>query len=179
MQLLAKRLLGSASLAAALLFGATGSAAAQGQLSDQDRTQPIEIEADLLTLEQDRSRAIFEGHVLAVQGEVSLKAARVLVYYVADGGESEQSIRLIEAFGDVVIASPRETATGAEGIYDVAGETMTLTGDVVLTRDENVLKGDRLDIDLASNIHRLSSDAEGQGRRVRALFQPAAQKESP
>lgn len=143
---------------------------AQGQLSDQDRTQPIEIEADILTLQQENAVAIFEGHVLAVQGDLSLKAQKVRVHYIADGTESEQSIDRIEAEGDVVIASPRETATGDEGIYDVAGEAMQLTGSVILTRDGNVLKGDRLDIDLVTNTHKLSSPADGG--RIKALFVP-------
>lgn len=149
----------------------------QGQLSDQDRSQPIEIEADILTLEQDNAVAIFEGHVLAVQGEISLKAQVLKVHYVSDGGDSEQSIRLIEAEGDVVIASPTETATGDEGVYDIVGETMQLTGDVVLTREGNILKGQQLDIDLVANTHRLSSPTDTQQRRIKALFVPASDKE--
>lgn len=148
-------------------------------MSDQDRSQPIEIEANILTLEQDKSLAIFEGHVLAVQGELSLKADKVRVYYAAQGSTNEQSIRLIEADGDVIIASPRETATGDEGRYDVAGETMQLTGDVVLTRDGNILKGDQLDIDLVANIHRLSSPDRRQGQRIKALFVPADKQAEP
>ena len=133
----------------------------------------IEIEADVLTLEQERNRAVFEGQVLAVQGELSLKAAKVLVYYGGGDAVDGQSIERIVAEGDVVLASPRETATGDAGIYDVRGETMQLTGNVVLTQEGNVLKGEQLDIDLATNIHRLSSPNRESGRRIRALFMPA------
>lgn len=149
-------------------------AQAQDQISDQDRSQPIEIEADLLTLEQANSLAIFEGHVLAVQGEMSLKAAKLKVHYATGSSTtSEQSIRLIEAEGDVVIASPSETASGDFGTYDVVAETMQLSGNVVLTSEGNVLKGDVLDIDLVGNVHRLSSSNTDSGGRIKALFVPA------
>jgi len=165
-------------LALVLLAGSAaglvaGSAAAQsGGLGSQDTSLPVEIEADLLTVEQDQSLAIFEGHVLATQGEMSLRADRLLVFYSDAETQGGQSIRRIEVAGNVVIASPTETATARDGVYDVVGESMALTGDVVLTQDDNVLKGDRLDIDLARNVHTMTTDGSRPGQRVRAMFQP-------
>lgn len=161
---------------AAVLLG-TAAWAQSGSLSTQDTSLPVEIEADLLTVEQDQSLAIFEGHVLATQGEMSLRADKLLVFYTDADSEDAQSIRRIEVEGNVVIASPTETATARDGIYDVAGESMALTGDVVLTQDENVLKGDRLDIDLARNVHTMTTDGTRPGQRVRAMFQPPPDEE--
>jgi lipopolysaccharide export system protein LptA len=48
-----------------------------------------------------------------------------------------------------------------------------LTGAVVLTRGENVIRGERVVLDLVSGRSRMESGAQGgQGGRVRALFAP-------
>jgi lipopolysaccharide export system protein LptA len=49
--------------------------------------------------------------------------------------------------------------------------TVTLTGNVVMTQGQNVLRGDRLVVDLTSGVSRVESSKTGQGR-VQGLFQP-------
>jgi len=143
-----------------------------------DNEAPIEITADELEVRQNENVATFRGQVDAVQGTLTLSADALDVFYGGDGAAVEEAagaealgdIRRVVARGNVVIASPRETANGSEGVYDVRTGEITLTGDVVLTRDDNVLRGNRLDIDLASGVSRLR--AEGEQGRVRAVFSP-------
>ncbi len=155
-----------------------GAPAAGGSgLGAHDTSQPIEITADRLTVQQAEGRATFEGNVVAEQGEMALSAAKVVVFYELGENEAtpQQAIRRIEVEGDVRITTPTETATGDEGYYDVAGGEIVLRGNVVLTREANVIRGDRLQIDVNRQIATMSTTDSATGR-VRALFQPAAGK---
>jgi lipopolysaccharide export system protein LptA len=157
------------------LLPALAHAQAENGLGAHDTSQPIEIVADRLTVQQADGRAVFEGNVVAEQGELALSAARLIVYYQQGQNDAapQQAIRRIEVEGDVSIASPSETATGDSGYYDVVGGEIVLTGNVVLTREANVVTGDRLEIDVARRLATMSTTDSAKGR-VRALFQPSA-----
>jgi lipopolysaccharide export system protein LptA len=150
-------------------------ATASNGLAGHDSRQPIEITSDTLTVEQNKQLATFAGNVDAVQGEMKLRADRLLVHYARNGegagsASENNSIRMIEAFGKVVITSPAESAQGNEGIYDVSAGTMQLTGNVVLTRGQNVIRGNRLDMNLNTGLSAVSGGQKSE--RVRALFSP-------
>jgi lipopolysaccharide export system protein LptA len=147
-----------------------------GGLGTHDSSQPIEIVADKLTVEQSAGRAVFVGNVLAEQGEMVLRADQLIVYYQAgdDAATSTQSIRRIEVEGNVTISSTAETAVGDRGFYDVVGEHIELSGNVVLTRESNVISGDLLEIDVAQQVATMTAtESQPSGARVRALFQPS------
>lgn len=134
---------------------------------------PIEIEADSLEVRENEGIATFRGNVDAVQGERTLTADVLDVFYAAAGATAEgaaetRPIERIVATGNVVVTSPREVATGNAGTYDLIRRTIVLTGDVVLTRDGNVLRGSQLEVDLATGVSRLLPLRDGG--RVRALF---------
>jgi lipopolysaccharide export system protein LptA len=87
----------------------------------------------------------------------------------------------MEATGHVVVDSPSGQAVGDAGIYDVPSQILHLTGHVVLTREQNVMRGSALEVAMATGIARLTAGAEPQvaGQpappqgRVQALFVPA------
>jgi lipopolysaccharide export system protein LptA len=91
----------------------------------------------------------------------------------ADSGSNAQ-ITKIEAKGEVVITSDKDQTTTSEwAIYDVPSQMITVGGNVVLTQGENVLKGDRLVIDLKTGESRFeNSGTAAAGGRIRALFMP-------
>ncbi|HEX3210846.1 MAG TPA: LptA/OstA family protein [Geminicoccaceae bacterium] len=87
------------------------------------------------------------------------------------------SIRRIEAEGNVFLSSPSQTAQGERGVYDVASDQVTLNGSVVLTQGDDVIRGDRLEVDLTSGHSRVLAAAPpasdgAPAKRVRALFVP-------
>jgi lipopolysaccharide export system protein LptA len=188
-----RSLLAAAVLGLAAAFGPLGPAFGQENngLAGHDSRQPIEITSDTLTVEQPKQLATFTGNVDAVQGDMKLRADRLLVHYARNGGNGQaggggnqtggadpanNSIRMIEAFGRVVITSPAESAQGSQGVYDVVAGTMQLTGNVILTRGENVIRGDRLDMDLNTGLSKVSGGKKSE--RVRALFAPENKPES-
>ncbi len=147
-------------------------------VSGYDTSLPIEISADTLEHQQEQKIAIFTGNVDAVQGELNLRADKLIVHYRADSGESNE-ITLIEAFGNVFLSSPTEMAQGANGVYNLDTDRVELTGMVVLTRGDNVIRGDRLDMDLITGKSRVSGQTPGNdgvvpdSGRVKALFVPS------
>jgi len=169
--------------AGALLVSATGAPAQFRHDSDL----PIEITADTLEVLRDQQIATFTGNVDAVQGDLVLSADKLRIHYRGDDAGATAagtggSIRRIEAFGKVFLTSPRETAQGEVGVYDVADETITLEGSVVLTRDKNVIEGERLELDLATGRSRMlagvpSAEGGAPPERVRAIFVPEGEDE--
>lgn len=156
--------------------------AALAQSLQHDTGLPIEITADSLEVLQEQNIATFQGNVDAVQGDMVLSADQLRVHYRsgADGEPApagDSSIRRIEAEGNVFLSSPRETAQGAVGTYDVAANRVTMEGSVVLTRDDNVIRGERLEMDLVSGRSQMfaaipSTEGGDAAQRVRALFTP-------
>ncbi len=94
----------------------------------------------------------------------------------ASAGDSMGSggrIRRMEVTGGVHVSSPAETATGDQGVYDLEAGTITLTGNVIVTRGENILRGSRLDIDVESGKSIIMGG--GDTGRVKGLFVPKSQ----
>jgi lipopolysaccharide export system protein LptA len=153
---------------------------------------PIEVTSDSLEVLQEENRAIFSGRVVAIQDDVRLKADKMTVFYAKQGEEPAKkkrpakgdaspapgAIKKIEATGNVFLSTPEETASGATGIYDVANDMIHLKNSVVLTRGQNVLKGDKLDYNFATGKSVITGGVSAQGAdgksggRVRALFVP-------
>lgn len=145
-------------------------------LPSLDTDKPFEISADSLEVQQDENIATFTGNVDARQGNIRLKADRLMVHYRGDksGEASTSAISRINASGSVFIASGRETAQGEAGVYDVENGLVTLTRNVVLTRGENVIRGDRLVLNLVTGQTRVEggADAAQPGQRIHGLFVP-------
>lgn len=145
-------------------FGA-GSAGAQ-EIAFQglrtDTTQPVEVTADSLAVNQTDGNAVFTGNVLITQGPMRLKAERVQVEY---GSADRRTISEMKASGGVTLVTAAEAAESKDAVYDVAKGSVVMTGDVVLTQGENVLSGQRLDVDLKTGTGTM------QGR-VRTILQP-------
>jgi lipopolysaccharide export system protein LptA len=89
-------------------------------------------------------------------------------------GDNGTQISKIEARGDVVITSDQDQTTTSDwALYDVPAQLVTVGGNVVLMQGKNVLKGDRLVIDLKTGESRFENTGDtGTGGRIRALFMP-------
>jgi lipopolysaccharide export system protein LptA len=80
------------------------------------------------------------------------------------GGSS--SIRRLEARGSVVVTQKDQVVTGDTAIFDPRANLITMAGGVVLTQCKNVLKGDRLKVDMTTGVSRVESDTN----KVQGLF---------
>ena len=129
---------------------------------------PISISADKSDADAGTNTLIYSGNVVVHQGEVRLHANFMRVQ--AEGGKSAK-IDKIYAQGNVVIAAPSGTATGDSGVYDVTPRIVILKGNVVLTRDKNVMRGPLLTVNLITGRANLSGGTEQHGR-IQGLFTP-------
>ncbi len=154
--------------------------AAQIDLSST-RGQPIDIEADSLTVNDKTSVAVFFGDVKTVQGKMTMDSRKLNVDFSGDGQAASggagagTEIKSIRAEGNVAIRTSAEQKTTSDWAqFDAASQTVTIGGNVVLSQGENVIKGSRLVIDLKTN---KSQFVDGSGlpwkqQRVRGLFKP-------
>ena len=150
-----------------------------------DSDQPIEIAADALEVLQEKRMAIFSGNVEALQGNINLKAERMEVYYRDGGDQSAVSnlgaVSRIEVQRNVKFSTPQETAKSAKAVYNVDKKIITLTGNVILARGKNMLRGARLDYNLKTQKSLLTSgktvtsptgEVKSTGGRVKGIFVP-------
>lgn len=188
-------------LAIAVAFG-IGAAQAQPQAQgskgppnalqgfSQNRDEPVHIDAATLEVRDKDKIATFSGNVHVRQGDTDMRCKTLVVFYEQDdeqtasaGGKpmqqanagpgGNQKIKKLEARGGVIVTQKEQTATGELGIFDMPSNTVTLTGNVVMTQGKNVLRGDKLIVDLTTGVSRVESGKNGHGR-VQGLFLPSS-----
>ena len=120
-------------------------------LKGHNSNAPVDVTADRIEVQDRADRAIFAGNVHVTQAELTLETPRLTVAYSGgQGGGSSVQIRRLDAADGVVVKSPSETARGDFGIYDLDRKLITLVGNVLLTRQDSTIAGQRLVIDLDS-----------------------------
>ncbi|MET0708003.1 MAG: LptA/OstA family protein [Tardiphaga sp.] len=194
-----RRIVGAALAALALAAGdAAAQSAVQGvpnamQGFSQNRDQPIQIEAASLEMRDKKKEATFSGDVKVVQGDTTMKSKTLVVFY--DGGDAapakagaakpaaakapikaaqpgpggSSSIRRLEARGSVVVTQKDQVVTGETAVFDTKANSVTMLGGVVLTKGKNILRGDRLVVDMTTGVSRV------EGGRVQGLFESSGQ----
>ena len=123
-----------------------------------DPAAPVEIESETLSVDQVTGAATFGGGVTVGQGDLRLDAETVEVRY----DEATGGIARLLASGGVTMATPTEAAESEAADYDVAGQTLTLTGAVLLTQGATAVSAERMVLDLATGTARM----EGRVRTV-------------
>ncbi|MGM7319858.1 LptA/OstA family protein, partial [Idiomarina sp. ST10R2A5] len=66
------------------------------------------------------------------------------------GGAS--SIKWLEAKGNVMVIQKDQVVTGETAIFDTRTNLITMRGGVVLTQCQNVVRGDRLLVDMTTGV---------------------------
>ncbi|WP_273503144.1 lipopolysaccharide transport periplasmic protein LptA [Paracoccus sphaerophysae] len=127
-----------------------------------DTKAPVEVTAETLKVDQSTGQANFTGSVLIGQGQMRLSADSVTVTY-AQGGQ--QKIKTLNASGGVTLVNGPDAAEAAEAVYDVETGNIVLTGDAIVTQGQNVLAGDRIEVNLTDGTASVAG-------RVRTVLQP-------
>ena len=127
-------------------------------LKGHDTNAPIDVDAARIEVRDNDAQAVFSGDVKIRQAELTLDADSVKVLYQR-AGKGDPQIQRLDARGNVRMTSPSERASGRTAIYDVPARIITVLGDVVLTRGDSVLRGERLAINLESG----RSTLDGRG----------------
>ena len=145
---------------------------------------PINIQADALTINDQKKTAIYKGNVVAVQGDNTLRTVELEVQYssreddhkgqkpsgakpakaAASLGEESQQIKRIKARQKVVMTSApggkeAQSATSDAADYDVGGQTVELRGNVFIKQGENVICGSKVTMNLQTSEYSVERDA--------------------
>lgn len=134
-----------------------------------NREKPVQIEAASLEVRDKEKIATFTGNVNVVQGDTTMRCKVLVVHYDGDAqtgmksatpgpGGSQQITRLV-AKGGVVVTQADQTATGDNGLFDMKSNTITLTGNVVVSQGKNVVRGERLVVDMTSGVSKIDAGA--------------------
>jgi lipopolysaccharide export system protein LptA len=161
----------------------------------QNRGQPVKIEAARLEVRDKDKIATFTGNVKVVQGDTTMHCKVLVVFYekkdepqgaqaqagakpgapmpaATPGPGGSSQINRLEAKGNVVVTQKDQTATGDTGLFDMKTNTVTMTGNVLVSQGPNVLRGERLVVDLTTGVSRV--DAGASNGPVRMLIQQGA-----
>jgi lipopolysaccharide export system protein LptA len=138
--------------------------------------KPIQIESDNLEIREQEKKALFDGNVKVAQGQMTLEATHMTVYYksgtksiAAGGGDIDR----IEVSGSVKLASATQKATADTGSFNMISEVLVLNGNpVVLSEGGNVFTGCKLTVQMKSGLANLGSC----GKRVKILIDPKSNK---
>lgn len=138
---------------------------------------PTDVEADQLDVYEDKGLAVFRGKVLAHRGDQQISAGVLEVGFTpgataagAGGQRGSQLTRMVARDRVSVKAPNGQVATSDHMLYEAKSELITLTGNVIVSRDQNVVKGDKLVIDLKTGQSRFITDdqtvADGSGQQT-------------
>lgn len=128
---------------------------------NQDTTQPVQVTADQLAVNNADGTAVFTGNVVVTQGEMKLAAGEVKVSYGAEQSQIESLI----ASGGVTVTNLGDAAEAKEAVYTIDSGVIVLSGDVLLTQGGSAMAGQKLTINLKDG----TGVMEG---RVTTTFQP-------
>ena len=142
--------LGAAAVAATAAFAQVRQEQPRSALGGHNTNAPVDVTSDRIEVQDRADRAVFSGNVHVTQADMTLDTERLTVAYSGGQGSSGLQIDRLDAAGGVVVHSPSETAKGDLGVYDLNRKLITLIGNVQLTRDNNLVNGSRLVIDLNS-----------------------------
>jgi lipopolysaccharide export system protein LptA len=148
-----------------------------------DRDKPITLEADTVTLDDIRKISVYEGNVILGQGTMQLRADRVQVTQNQEGG-----LQSLQATGSPV--SFRQKLDGSEDYiegyaqrvdFNGATSQLELTGQALLRRGQDELRGGRISYNAATGFYRVSGQAEAEKPtgRVRAVIRPRPKPQQP
>ncbi len=151
--------------------------------------QNVDIEADTMEILDEQKKAIFKGNVSAVRADVTLKCDTLTVSYTetatapaakkegeaqpaADtgiqvtGGNKKTEVTFLDAEGNVVIITRRQTVTGKTAHMDVKANKLWVKGGTKVVQGKTIMNGEQLFVDLKTN------KSEMTGGRVKGSFVP-------
>lgn len=150
------------------------------------KKEPINVVSDRLEAFQEKRMVIFSGNAVATQGDVKLKADRLIIYYKKSEDKKEKvgkqdvemagDLEKIEAKGNVVVTQKDMTATGDDAVYYQESAQVVMTGKPVLQQGKNVIKGCKVIFYINENRGEMVKCAEENSGRVTAIIQPQDKK---
>lgn len=140
-----------------------------------DRSQPVNIEADRVTVDDRNRTHVFEGGVVLTQGSLMIRGDRLIVTQGADGfqtGVATGSEQRLASFRQKREATNDFVEGEAERIeYDSRTERAKLFNRARVSAGGDEVRGQYIEYDALTENYLASSPPSSDGR-VRAVIQP-------
>ncbi len=146
---------------------------------------PAKIENDTGTLTATQSitydakalKSTALGEVIARNPDYTIYSNKMVSYFDEDK-KGQKTLNHVDIFGEknpIKIVNKQAVVTGARGTYFPSENKLKIYDNVVITQDENILKGDYAETDLKTGISRLLSTQQ-KGGRVSGVFHSKKKK---
>lgn len=152
------------------------------QAERTDRDQPINLEADRVSIDDKALTRIFEGHVKFTQGTMLLTGSKVLITETTDGLRHGTVTGNLATFRQKRDESDEYVNGRAERIeYDAGSDIVELHGKATLTQGKDEVHGNFIRYDSRNETYTVvgaaakNQDAEGDGR-VHIIIYPKEKK---
>ena len=128
-----------------LLFSGLG----HGQ-TEAPKDAPVHIVSDRVEAYQEQRKVIFIGHVVAKQGELTIRGDRMTVFYLNKENSQPNDeglagkVERIEVDGGVHISQKKIVATGEHVVYFSEENKVILTGNPRVEQDKDFIQGDKI-----------------------------------
>ena len=107
----------------------------------------ILIESEELIITNEPLTTTFIGNVYAFDNEIKLWSDKILILYT----ETESQIDQIKCFGNSKLVRENQEIISENITYFAIDKKIYAKGDITLTQDENVMKGNELSVDLVKS----------------------------
>ncbi|MBN1382891.1 MAG: lipopolysaccharide transport periplasmic protein LptA [Deltaproteobacteria bacterium] len=144
----------------------------------------VEITSDRLDAYHEKRLVVFSGNAVATQGDIMIKADKILIYYKKnqEDPESEGStgkkhgvdFEKIEAKGHVTVIQGDRVVSGDDAVYDDDAKKIAMTGNAVMREGNNIIHGETIVVYFKEN----RGVVEGaENKRVKATIYPEKMEE--
>ena len=164
-----------AALCAALL-------ASPAHAEKADRDKPVNLEADMVTLDDIRKVSTYQGNVILSQGTLMLRADHMQVTQNASGLDRISATGRPVAFRQKVDGRDEFIEGYADRIeYDSVNSQLELIGQARLRRGSDELRGAQISYNAKTEFYKVvgQPNAQTPSGRVRAVIRPKPRAEQP
>lgn len=127
-----------------------------------DTSLPVEIESQQLEIMQQENKSVFSGDVVAIQGDMTLSADRLIVFFVEDN-----QIDRLEAAGHVRFSQLDRVATSEKAVYRQQEGILILQGNAKVQQGKNLVSGDEITFYVQENRSVVKGSSQ---KRVKAVI---------
>jgi lipopolysaccharide export system protein LptA len=168
--------------AAAATAALAASAAAQVATNSK---APVDVVADNLETTNSGCTYVWTGNAEALQDNARIRADVLKVINKVGAAKPSKAgasgtagncgeMERMEAHGNVYYVTPGQRVRANDAVYEAGSTVITMTGDVVAVRDQNVLRGDKMIFNTDTGQGQVVGTAKGRGAkdRPRGVFYP-------
>jgi lipopolysaccharide export system protein LptA len=167
---------------AAALSGLAWAGAAAAQIATHSKS-PVDVTADNLETSNSGCEATWSGNAEALQDNARLRADVLKIFNKpgakpakggAPGAGNCGDLDRLEAHGNVYYVDGDQRVRANDAVYTAGSTTITMTGDVVSVKGQNVLRGDKMVFNTDTGQGQVVGTAKGRGAkdRPRGVFYP-------